>query len=321
MINKNHVIHSLNCLIYSTRVSRVYCVNFISFIALLVACNAYSQQDEEYKLESSKQGWTIESSIGLDFLSNLLINPAVGGGQNRLGLGATLEFKSLLNKNKWSWENYLNIDFGVQKVGQGFLEDYPDKKVPFQKNIDNIWFNSRATLRTSYFSNYYFAFDSFFTSQITETFEDNFLKDITERGHPISKFLSPATFQASLGMEYRPNNYWKFFVSPASYKAIIVVDDDIANDFVLNDNNEFAGSVHGNPYIDNMDGTVTFMNVDNQIGGAIRVLYNNDISERFSMNSNLSLFSNYLDNPDHIDVNIRNTVDFTVFKGLKLSLI
>ncbi len=288
------------------------CVFLINYLA--------NSQNTQFR-ETTKQGWTAELNVGLDFLSNLLINPTVGGGESRLGIGASLGLITKHNSGKFSWDNDFNITYGTQKIGSGYLEDNPDKKVPFQKNIDNIWLNSRAALRTSYFSKFYYTTDFFFSSQLTKTYEDNFLSDVTGTGHPISKFLSPALFQFAIGMDYRPNDYWSIFLSPVSLKSIIVLDDQIADDAALDSSGNFLGSIHGNSYDINEDGTIEFGNYDNQFGAVFRVVYANQISDRLSINTNLMLFSNYQRDPDHMDINWRSEIDFTIFKGLTLSLL
>ncbi len=284
----------------------------------LISYQIYSQRSQIS--ETTKQGWTTELNVGLDFVSNLLINPTAGAGQSRFGLGASLGFMTKYNKGKLSWDIDFNTTYGVQKVGTGYLEDNPDKKVPFQKNIDNIWLNSRAAIRTSYFSKFYYTTDLFFSSQLTKTYEDNFLSDIRDRGNPVSKFLSPAILQFALGMDYRPNDYWSLFLSPASLKSIIVLDDEIANDVATDESGTVLGSIHGNPFKINEDGSADFENYDNQFGASIRVVYRNQISKRLAINTNLVLFSNYEREPDHIDINWRNEINVTIFKGLKLSL-
>lgn len=270
---------------------------------------------------TAKQGWTTDLNVGLDFLSNLLINPAIGGGESRLGFGASFGLNTVYNNARFSWSNALHVQYAMQKNGNGYLEDQPDKKIPFQKNIDNIWMNSIISQRTSYFSKFYYSADIFFSSQLTETYEDNYLSDVTGRGHPLSKFLSPAVLQFALGMDYRPNDYWSLFASPATHKSIIVMDDQIANDFALSDQGDFLGSIHGNPYEQLEDGRIKFENYDNQLGASIRIRYRNQISKRFFWNTNVLLFSNYQRDPDHIDVNVRNEIEVTIYKGLRLSLL
>jgi len=273
------------------------------------------------QVPTTQQGWTTELGVGLDFFSNLMINPVVGGGESRLGLGADVQLNATLHKGRFSWYNFLAVDYAIQKAGNGYLKDKPDKKVPFQKNMDNIWLNSRAELRTSYFSKFYYAADLFFSSQLTTTYEDNFLTDVNDTGHAVSKFLSPGITQISLGMTYKPNDFWSIFGSPVSYKNLIILDNQIANDFALTDDGDLLGSIHGNPLEMDENGDIQYQNFDNQFGAAVRVVYQNRLSNRFGMSTNLLLFSNYLKDPDHIDVNFRNQLDLTIFKGLSLSLL
>lgn len=268
-----------------------------------------------------KQGWTTQFDLGLNFLGNLLINPPQGGGENRFGIGASFNVFNEYNHGKFRWKNELNLAFALQKVSSGFLEEYPDEKVPFTKNIDNLRINSRISHRHSYFSKFYYALDLFFTSQITSTFKENFTRDVQNLGQPISQFLSPGLFQGSLGVDYQPNNFWSIFLSPAAYKTIIVLNDDIADDFVFDDQQGFIGSVHGNEVIELPDGSFNFKNFDHQVGAALRVTYRNEISKRIALDSNLLMFSNYLEDPDHIDLNWRNEISLTIFKGLQLSLL
>ncbi|MGB5436668.1 MAG: DUF3078 domain-containing protein [Maribacter sp.] len=289
-------------------------------IALFFSHNIYvSAQVQQVPI--TQQGWTTELSLGVDFLSNVLINPAVGAGKNRLGFGAAIDIRSIFNRGRFSWDTNFSLDYAIQKAGSGRLSDSLDTAVPFQKNMDNLWLNSNAAYRTSYFSKYYYAADLFFSSQLTKTYEDNFLSDVTQTGHPISKFLSPAIFQFSLGFEHRPNDYWTIFLSPLSYKNIIVLDDQIADDFATDNAGEFLDGIHGNPLEVDENGDVIFQNYDNQLGTALRIVYENRLSNTFGMSSNLLLFSNYLEKADHIDINFRNQMDLTIVKGLKLSLL
>ncbi len=284
------------------------------------------------KDEEIQKGWITEISLGMDFMSNLLINPAVGGGESRLGISGSLGLDLQYEKGLLSWNTLFSLNHGIQKNGTGILQvldtvgmpEVPDTlniKMPFQKNIDNIWLNSRMSLRTSYFSQFYYTADLFFSSQLTRTYNGNFLSDINQAGSPVSRFLAPGTLQFSPGMEYRHNDYLSLFFTPASLKTIFVLDDDIADDIATDRDGNIIGTIHGNPYTENQDGTFSYRKVDVQLGAALRVVYNNEITEHIALNSNLGLFTNYLSNPDHIDINWRNELNITIVKGLRFSLL
>lgn len=309
-------------------IAKLYC--FIATAILLVPACALAQDPDWGQTSSSAenktpQGWTTELSLGLDFVSTLALNPTVGGGRSQLGATGSLELKMDFRETRFEWTNLLNLNYGIQKSGNGLIpiDNQPGLyvRMPFQKNIDNIWFNSRASMRTSYFSHFYYAGDLFFNSQLTPTYNGNFLSDVNQVGYPISQFLAPGTLQLSAGMNYKPNNFLSFFFTPASLKLVMVLDENIADDVVTDNNGNIRGTVHGNPFTENPGGTVTFEKTDLQVGATFRVTYENEVTEKLSLNGNLLLFSDYLDNPDHIDVNFRGEINFALLKGLKLSLL
>ena len=320
----------------------------ITLIIFFAISHSFAQQQDQQLPERQnpldvQQGWTSEISLGLDFMSNLVINPAVGAGGSRLGVNGSLDFNFEYQDGPLSWYGIISLNYGIQKNGTGVVAvidtmmvdtgmgmGMPDPelqldttyvKVPFQKNIDNIWINTRAALRTSYFSSFYYTADLFFNSQFTRTYEGNYLSDFNRRGYPVARFLAPGTLQFSVGMDYKPNDYVTFFLSPASLKAILVLDDNIADDVVRDRDDNVKGTVHGNPFtLDDM-GNVIAKNTDLQVGAVFRMTYDNEITPTIALSSNLMLFSDYLNSPDHIDVNWRNELNITIFKGLKFSLL
>lgn len=274
------------------------------------------------------QGWTTELSLGLDFLSNLVLNPAVGGGKSQLGATGALGLQMDFRESRFHWTGTLNLNYGIQKSGNGLIpvENQPGLYVrtPFQKNIDNIWLNSRVSMRTSYFSHFYYAGDFFFTSQLTPTYNGNFLSDVNQAGYPIAKFLAPGTLQLAPGIDYKPNNFLSFFLTPASLKLVMVLDENIADDVVTDNAGNVRGTVHGNPFTLQSGSTTiveSFEKTDLQVGATFRAIYENQLTEKLSLSSNLLLFSDYLDQPDHIDLNFRNEINYTIIKGLSLSLL
>ena len=277
---------------------------------------------QDWHKEQTEQGWSTNIAIGADVISNLLLNPVTGSGENRIGFGAALGIDTQYNNGKFGWSIDADAEFGVQKTGSGKLEEYPDERVPFEKNIDRLRLLTRAALQTSYFSKFYYSSELFFSSQMSPTYEENYISDVTKRGIPLSEFLSPAVLQVALGMEYRPNDYWSVFLSPFSYKNNIVLNDDIADDLAVNNDGNVLGSIHGNPLEVLDDGTIIYNNFKNQFGATFRLIYDNAMfHDRLRVNTNLSFFADYLDQVDHIDVNWRNEIGLVIFKDFQLSLL
>jgi len=292
-------------------------------ISVIAAMTVYfgalpgTAQDTSPQEDSIPKYWKIGAGIGLDFAQLLQINPRQGAGQNRLGFGGALTSYAKLKKDLLAWDNTLVWQFGVQKFGSGQLAN--GVNLPFQKAIDEFRISSKLGVRASDSSNLFISADFNLLSQITPTFNGtnqypgNFLTDITRsKAIPLARFFAPATATASIGLDYKPSPQLSIFFSPAGSKFIIVTDDDIARK-----------GVHGNPVTKNAAGTViSFKNMDAQIGSLCKINYANKfMDKKLTLTSQLILYSNYLRNPQNIDVDWNSQFSMTLLKNLQISLI
>jgi hypothetical protein len=128
----------------------------------------------------------------------------------------------------------------------------------------------------------------------------------------LSWFFSPAIITISLGMDYKPDDNLSIYYSPVGGKFIIVANDDIA-----------ALGVHGNPVTKDANGNITdFKNVFAQLGSLLKFSYTNKYAQdKITLLSNLALYSNYLRNPQNLDVDWTNELGYTIVKGLQIALI
>lgn len=284
-------------------------------VLILSGFSPLTAQDEA---EAPKEGWESGAGIGLDFAQLFQLNPKQGAGQNRLGLGGAVNFFANYKKERLAWDNLASWQFGVQRIGSGVIAQGSAEKIPFQKAIDEMRLNSKVGYQTAENSKFFYAADFGFLSQITPTYEGSdtyagfFLSDITGEGRsPLSKLFSPATINFSVGIDYKPNDNFSLYLSPIGSKFIIVADDSIA-----------VRGVHGNPVTKNEAGMVTdFKNVDSQLGATIKAKYVDKYWEdRVVFTSALGLFSNYLRNPQNVDVDWTNELGVNLFKGLQLAV-
>ncbi|MEM6396780.1 MAG: DUF3078 domain-containing protein [Bacteroidota bacterium] len=285
--------------------------------ALLLSPSYLTAQEEE----ELPEGWTVGAGLGLDFAQLLQINPRQGAGQNRLGFGGALNAFGTFKKDRTLWESTGSWQFALQRLGSGLFAEGSDARIPFQKSIDDFRLNSKYGVQASDKGNLYWAANFSFLSQVTPAFQyagegapaGNFITDFLDQGIvPLSEFFSPATITFSLGLDWKPNDNWSIFYSPAGIKMIVVANDDIA-----------VQGVHGNPVERDENGVVTsFDNTDFQIGSIAQVGYKTSFAgERGAFTSNLQLYSNYLRNPFNIDVDWNNTLNFELIKNLNLTLL
>lgn len=300
------------------------------FYSLLLVClmlfalvPAMAQEDSAEEEQKLEEGWNTAMSIGLDMAQLFQFNPKQGAGQNRFGFGGGLFIDGIYKRNRLLWENGIAWQFGVQKLGAGVLVlPFVEKseKVPFQKTIDELRLGSKLGYAFKQDSKWYFsgAF-TLFTGIAPSypgppTYPGNFLRNFVDT-ITNTKFFAPANITLSLGIEYIPNENFSIYYSPLAAKWIVVADDQIA-----------ALGIHGNPVRGMRDpDTGLFTDFDNtfsQLGSLIRASYRKEfLNDRMNYRSSLLLYSNYLKNPQNIDVDWTNELSLTLFGNLKLSLL
>lgn len=266
-------------------------------------------------------GWKTGAGLGLDLSQLLQINPKQGAGQNRLGFGGAFNGFATKTTESSSWESTLLWQFGVQRLGSGIIAQGADEAIPFQKAIDELRINSKYGLRMKPGSKLFWTVNGSFLSQVTPTYQfpdtypGNFITDFVDSGTvPLSKFLAPGTFQLSVGIDYKPTDNFSVFFSPIASKFIMVLDDVIA-----------SRGIHGNP----VEGEANefgrfdeFQRVDAQLGALAQVQYKRSFLEgKGSYTSNLQLYSNYLRNPQNIDVDWVNAFGYELFKNFNINLL
>lgn len=317
--NKNHIMNSL----LSKKQNPGYRMLFPLFILLLgLVLPAQAQQDNAKRMEELKEatsldadtsGWIHGGGFGVDLGQLAFINPRLGSGENRIGFGGAINYFANLKKDRLTWNNNFSLNMAMQKLGSGRIRAISDEKTPFQKSIDELRINSKLGYSMTKDSKFNYAVDFGFISQLTPTYISdvdggNYMKDMEVLETRLSaKIFNPATVYFGVGVDYKPAPAWSIYLSPVTYKGLIVADDEIAR-----------LGIHGNPWKSETD----FENVDNQVGGLLKIGFAGAlVPKRINYTSTLGLYSNYLDKPQNIDVDWVNELAFNIYKGLQLSVL
>lgn len=299
---------------------QLYLIGSVVLLLLLAAPAVNAQDAAAADAKEPEKAWKTGAGVGLDFAQLLTINPRQGAGQNRVGFGGAINLFANYRMGRLAWDNLGLWQFGIQRLGSGIIAQGSDTKIPFQKAIDELRLNSKIGYKIAENSKLFYAADFSLLSQLTPTykgtadFPGNFLSDISGQNlSPLSKLFAPATVTLSVGIDYKPLPNLSFFYSPIGAKWIMVTDDAIA-----------ATGVHGNP----VEGTPvngiypTFDNTASQLGSLLRMNYTAKyFKEKVAYTSAMTLFSNYLANPQNIDVDWTNEFAVTLAKGLQASLL
>ncbi len=218
------------------------------------------------------------------------------------GGNMALTFNQSAFNNEWTGGGISNIaanilvnyDFNLKKGDliwdNKIIADYGAFKNKgqsvFTKSNDRLEFNSIAGKKAKGFW-YYSAYFNF------KTQFDTGYKD----GVNISHFFSPAFFQVGPGMLWKKSDNLNVNISPAAAKMIIVHD-------------EYAGSF----------GTDAGETTAFELGASLRGYYKVNLMENVSMENLLGLYSNYLKDPQNVDVDYTMNLVMAINKYMSTNL-
>ena len=240
------------------------------------------------------QGWSHKGNIGLNFGQSSFTNWAAGG-QNTVNGQGIFNYEIHYLKGIFKWDNTLNTALGYSY--------FDFKKKPI-KTDDKIEFTSLATLKATEHLNY--GAELAFRSQFAYGFD--YTKDSTQY---ISKFLAPAYLSLGLGVEWVPNPHFSLYFSPITGRVTIVNDDYLAS----------IGAFGVNE-LDKND-TITHAKFDKiryEFGARAVAKFQYPLAKNIDFNSKLELFSNYLKDPQYIDVDWQNMLVMKVNDWLNCNL-
>jgi hypothetical protein len=239
-------------------------------ICFLAASQGFCQTTEaEKQLKEQKvdtiMGWKKGGVININASQTSLTNWAAGG-QSSIAIGGLMSLFAHNKQEKSLWENYLDLGYGTMRQG---------KDADWWKTDDRIDFTSKFGLKAK--EKLYFAALANFKTQMTDGYN---YPNVEVK---ISDFFAPAYLLGALGIDYRPGENFTVFFAPITLKMTFVSDDVLAD----------AGSFGVDPG----------ENVRSEFGGYLRAFLKKDLMENIAFQTKLDLFSNFLHNPQNIDVN------------------
>lgn len=228
--------------------------------------------------------WKFSGITSLN-LSQLSLTNWAAGGDNSLSGNALINLSAIYATEKTEWENKLTLGYGLIKQGDD----------PTRKSDDQIDFASKLGLKAS--GKWFYSALLGFKTQFAQGYDNPGEVDRLK----ISNFMSPGYLNFSLGMDYKPSDVFSLFLSPLSTKLTFVLDDDLSA----------AGSFGLDPG----------QTARGELGGYIKMAFKKEILKNVTLDTKIDLFTNYLDNPQYIDVNWDMLLTFKVNEYLSASLL
>lgn len=189
----------------------------------------------------------------------------VGGGANNVGWLGSANYNLTYEKDRNLWENIIILNYGqntTKGVGTRKTQDVINFSTNYGRQFSKSWYVSAGASLQSQFSG---------------GFEDG----NNPEAKKISNFMAPGYSNAGLGITYRPNDNLTVTLRPANARFTFVLDRELqlAGNYGLKD-----------------DGDSFLM----QFGFYGNAVYKVKLMENIEMTNTGSIFSNYLDKPDHM---------------------
>ena len=256
-------------------------------VALTLAMASFAQEEDEVV-----EGWSHKGNAGLNFGQSSYTNWAAGG-QSSLNWQAILNYELNYLKGNFKWDNTLNGSLGYSYF------DFKQKPI---KTDDMLEFTSLAGIKATETLNY--SAELAFRSQFAKGYDYD--EDSTNY---ISKFLAPAYISLGLGIEWEPNDYFSLNFAPITGRLTIVQDTALAE--------SFGFTPELDPYDENIH---IYRTTRMEFGARAVAKFQYPLAENIDFLSKLELFSNYLKNPQYVDVDWQNLLVLKVNSWLNASV-
>ena len=232
--------------------------------------------------DTAQQVWKKGGLYNINLSQSSLSNWAAGGDEFALSINSLLNLFAFYKKDKHSWDNTFDFNFGYVKttsLGSRKNDDRIDLLSKYGRAVSSKWnVAGLVNFRTQLLKGY--------------NYPDN-QKVLT------SNFLAPAYILTSIGMDYKPNANFSLFLSPITARWIIVKDDSLS-----------AKGLYG---------VTPGEKSKSEFGAFISANYLKEFSKSLSYKGRLDLFSNYKNNPQNIDVFMTNVLAAKLSRVLSAS--
>ncbi len=275
--------------------------NVLLAICLIVSTGLFAQTPVDTaktpKADTVVPNWKSGGAVGFNFTQASFTNWAAGGINS---ISGQFLFNTYANykKGTTTWDNILDISYGLTKQGTSESVRKADDKFDV----------------TSKYGQY--AFKKVWYYSMLANFKTQFQPGYTYQGDTartlISDLMAPGYLILAIGLDYKPNDKFSIFTAPATAKYTFCYNQMLAD----------AGAFGVEKAVYDTAGVrlVKGRNVRQEFGGYFKMQYRGDVMKNVNLLAKLELFSNYLNNPQNIDVNAEVVVGMKVNKFISANI-
>lgn len=265
----------------------------LTTVLLMVAVYGFAQDATVSQLKSTaektleddtthKSGWKRGGLLNLGLAQGSTSNWAAGGEKFSLTVTSYLNLYANLKRGKDKWVNNLDLFYAIQRT----------TSLGMRKNDDRIDLYSKYTHQLS--KKWSFGVVGNFRTQFTDGYDYSKTPKLR-----ISDIFAPAYLTLAPGFEWTPTDYFSVFMSPISGRWTFVKED--------------ADNL-GPRYGLDPGKTTRF-----EAGAFLSANFKRDIAKNINFKSRLDLYSNYLKNPQNVDIFWTNVLAMKVTKFISIT--
>lgn len=236
--------------------------------------------------DTSNLAWKKGGLFNLNINQGSLSNWSAGGEKFSFSLNAFLNVFAFYKKDKNSWDNSLDLAYGIVNT----------TSLGKRKSSDRIDFTSKYGYALSKHLNVATLLNA--RSQFARGFAYAKTAGGEDTALLTSKTLMPAYVLLSLGLDYKPADNFSLFFSPATARWVIVNDDLLA-------------PLYGVP---------VGKNSKQEFGAFASANYLQKLGTNMTFKSKLDLFSNYNNNPQNVDIFWTNVLAAKITRYINFTL-
>lgn len=223
-----------------------------------------------------KRGGLVNANLAQGSLSNW----AAGGDEFSMSLNTYFNYFLLHKNGRRSWDNSFEFNLGFMQtssLGNRKNDDRFDllSKYGYQLDSGRWYVTGLGNFRSQFFDGYTY-------SGSKSTFS--------------STLLSPAYALASLGLDYKHNEKFSIFLSPATSRWVIVANRSLSDS--------------------GMYGVPRGRHIHQEFGAFASINYTTSFTKNVTWKGRADLFTNYKDHPENIDIYMTNAFSFKINKYL-----
>lgn len=232
-------------------------------------------------VQDSTKLWKRNGNISLLFNQTAYNKQWLGGGTSNVAGNFGLNYDFNYKNGDVVWDNKFILAYGLSKI----KGDEKTAKTDDRLELNSLWGKNAS-------GQWYYSMFFNFKSQVDTGLDKNMTK--------ISHFFSPAFFQLGPGILWKKNDNLSVNFSPATAKLIIV-----------------------HPHFTEFGSSFGVLQGDSsrfEFGASISAYYKLNLMTNVSVENRLNLYSNYLDNPQNVDVDYQMNVVMKINKYLSANV-